>query len=134
MTPHDVRRRLVREWLHKADADLGLAQHLLTEDAAYPNAIAFHSQQAAEKYLKAFLVSCDISFPKTHDLAVLLDLTQPAHADLAESLQDVIVLSPYGVGLRYPGHRPDATSDEARQAVALAQKVRDAVLRALPST
>lgn len=134
MTPHDVRRRLVREWLHKADADLGLAEHLLAEGAAYPNAIAFHSQQAAEKYLKAFLVSCDISFPKTQDLAALLDLTQPAHANLAESLQDVIVLTPYGAGLRYPGDRPDATSDEACEAVAHAQKVRKAIHDALPQT
>jgi len=134
MTPHDVRRRLVREWLHKADADLGLAEHLLTEGAAYPNAISFHSQQAAEKYLKAFLVFCDISFPKTHDLGVLLDLTQPAHADLAESLEDVIVLTPYGVQLRYPGDRPDAMSDEARQAVTLAQKARDAIRDALSLT
>jgi HEPN domain-containing protein len=132
MKPRDAKRKLLGEWLHKADADLDLAEHLLSDNVVYPDAIAFHCQQAAEKYLKAFLVSCGVGFPKTHDLGELLDLIQPVQAALAESLQDVIVLTPYGVDLRYPGDRPEATAQEARDAVALARKVRAAVHDALP--
>jgi predicted nucleotidyltransferase len=36
-----------------------------------PNALSFHCQQCAEKYLKAFLVSKNVKFPKTHDLLEL---------------------------------------------------------------
>src|SRR4030042_4183980 len=116
MTPRKAgKRRLLTQWLHKADTDLSLAEHLLSEDAAYPNAIAFHSQQASEKYIKAFLVWHEIDFPKTHDLEELLNVVRPVHAALAESLRDVIVLTPYGVELRYPSDRPDATPDKAHK-------------------
>ena len=50
MKPHEEAvRRVVAEWLRKADADLALASHLLGEGSLFPSAVAFHSQQAAEK-------------------------------------------------------------------------------------
>jgi HEPN domain-containing protein len=132
MRPHEeVRRKLLAEWLRKADADMDLAEHLTSEGAAFPNAILFQCQQAAEKYLKAFLTSHQVAFPKTHDLQELLDLVQTVNTDLATSLSDVIVLTPYGVELRYPGDRPDATPDEALKAIELARKVRESVFNAL---
>lgn len=132
MKPPDiVKRKVVSEWLRKAEADFELADHLLTERATFRNAVVFNSQQAAETYLKALLVSHQVAFPKTHDLEQLLDLVMTVDADLSESLREVIVLTPYGVELRDPGNRPDATSDEAREAVQLASKVRNAVLKHL---
>jgi HEPN domain-containing protein len=106
---------------------ISMADHLLAEGMTFPNAIAFHSQQAAEKYLKAFLVWHQVAFPKTHDLEEILDVVETIDAGLAASLRDVIILTPYGVELRYPGDRPDATPDTAREAVELARKVKDAV-------
>ncbi|MBI4832214.1 MAG: HEPN domain-containing protein [Candidatus Lindowbacteria bacterium] len=132
MRPHDdVRRKLVAEWLRKANADMDLAEHLTAEGTAFPNAITFQCQQAAEKYLKAFLTSHQLAFPKTHDLEELLDLVQTINSDLAAYLRDVIVLTPYGVELRYPGDRPDATLEEAHRAIELARKVRESILDAL---
>lgn len=132
MRPPDViKHRVVREWLRKAEADFELAKHLLAERALFWNAVVFNCQQAAEKYLKAFLAWHQVAFPKTHDLEQLLDLVMTVDADLSESLRDVIVLTPYGVELRYPGDRPDATSDETRDAVQLASRVRDAVMKHL---
>lgn len=135
MTPHEAaKRKVLAEWFRRADDDLGLAEHLLDESLLYPNAIAFHSQQSAEKYLKAFLVWHEIPFPKTRDIKTLLDLIRPVDAALAGALQDVIVLASYGVELRYPGDRPDAMPEDVREAVALAQKVRKAIHYALPLT
>ena len=132
MTPHETaKRKVLAEWLHKAGADLALAEHLLDESAPYPSAIAFHSQQAAEKYLKALLVWRETLFPKTHDLQLLLNLIRPSDAALAESLQETIALTPYGAEMRYPRDRPDPTAEQACEAVALAQKVRRAVCAAL---
>ncbi len=125
--PEEIKRKVMAEWVRKADADFDLAEHLLAEGSNFLNAIAFHSQQAVEKYLKAFLVWHQIPFPKTHDLEELLDLVETVEAGLAESLRDVIVLTPYGVEVRYPGDRPDATPETAPQAVQLARQVRDAV-------
>ncbi|MFH0962531.1 MAG: HEPN domain-containing protein [Planctomycetota bacterium] len=134
MTPHEAtKRKVLAEWLHKADDDLGLAKHLVDQSLLYPNAIVFHSQQAAEKCIKALLVWREIPFPKTHDFKVLLELIRPTDATLAESLRDVVVLTSYGVEPRYPGDHPDATPQEAQEAVALALKVRKAVYDVLPS-
>lgn len=133
MKPLDeVRLRILAEWLRKANADIELAEHLLSEDAIFPNAMAYHCQQAAEKYLKAFLTCHQVAFPKTHDIGQLLDLVEAIDNRLASSLRDVIVLSPYGIELRYPGDHPDVTSDEAREAVRSARKVRESVMKCLP--
>jgi len=134
MKPREqAKRRILAQWLRKADADMSLAEHLVSEGVNFPSAITFHCQQAAEKYLKALLTWWDIEFPKTHVLAKLIGLVETRDAALATSLLDAVVLTAYGVELRYPGDRPDATPDEAREAVDLARKVRDAVLPLLPA-
>jgi len=126
--PDKVKCQILAEWLHKAEADMDLAEHLIAEETHFYDAVAFHCQQAAEKYLKAFLVWYEIDFPKTHDLEQLLDLIAAVNDSLTTELRDVIVLTPYGIELRYPGDRPEATPSEARQAIELARQVRSAIL------
>jgi HEPN domain-containing protein len=131
MPPEETVRKVVSEWLRKAENDLRLAEHLLSEGTLFPNAIAFHSQQAVEKLLKAYLSWKQIAFPKTHDLDELLDRIQTVNPGLAESLRDTIVLTPYGVELRYPGESPDATIEEAGEAVELARKAYGEIMTCL---
>jgi HEPN domain-containing protein len=56
------------EWITKAEGDFATAQREL-KAIDHPNydAVCFHAQQCAEKYLKAFLQEANIAFPKTHD-------------------------------------------------------------------
>jgi len=68
------------------------------------------------------LVSIGIRFPKTHDLAVLLELCLPRVASLEAIRDDLAVLNPYSVQLRYPGL--DATQEEAKTAVQTMKRVR----------
>lgn len=117
---------MVREWLEKADKDLALATHLLNENAPFPEAIAFHAHQAAEKYLKGLLVYLQIEFSKTHNLGKLLDLISAKNPSLAGSLEEITVLNPYAVEFRYPGPL-DITLEDAQKAVQLAAKTGDAV-------
>ncbi len=131
--PEQTKRRILADWLGKADMDMDAAEVLLQRNPPLLYPSCFHSQQAAEKYTKAFLGWHEVSFPKTHDLEELLDLVETVDRELAESLRDVIVLTPYGVELRYPGDQPDATPAEAREAVELARTVRDAVMKRLPA-
>jgi len=129
-----IRRQLVSQWVHKAGQDLRAAETLLAEEPPLLYPSCFHSQQAAEKYLKAFLVHNQVDFPKTHDIQELLDLAEPINSALADSLQSVIVLTEYAVEVRYPGGLFEPDSDEAKAALALGEKVRDAVVRALRLT
>jgi HEPN domain-containing protein len=91
----------------------------------------FHAQQAAEKYLKALLTWHQIEFPKTHAIEQLLDLVKQADAETASSLRDAVALTPYGVDIRYPGDQPEPSLEEARDAVEVARRVRDAVTNRL---
>ena len=95
MPPKKGMSKVLAEWLGKASKDLAVAERLSLDDVPFCDAITFHCQQAAEKYLKALLVFNDIEFPKTHDLEILLNLVATTNSDLAGSLRDVIVLTPY---------------------------------------
>lgn len=134
MTPHDdTKQAIVWQWIHKAQTDITLAEHLVAETESFWSPIAFHSQQAAEKYLKALLVWNDIGFPKTHDLGKLLKLMEEFNSELAAELHEAAFLTPYGVEVRYPADRPEASPEDARNALALARKVRDSVMDLIPS-
>lgn len=65
--PEVVKDEFTREWVRKAEIDFKTADHLCRSSAEFAGGAAFHSQQAAEKYLKAFLVWHQIEFQKTHD-------------------------------------------------------------------
>jgi HEPN domain-containing protein len=93
--------------------------------------LGFHCQQAAEKYLKVFLIHHQVNIPKTHDIVEILDLIAKVAPSLAQSLRELRALNPYGVDIRYPGDIPELTLPEAEHAVELAGKARDAILTAL---
>ena len=64
----------IRAWVEKANNDLKNAELVLAardENCPY-DTVCFHCQQAVEKYLKAFLVHQDISFPRSHNLSDLV--------------------------------------------------------------
>jgi len=66
--------------------------------------VCFHTQQCAEKYLKARMEEAGLPIPKMHDLDVLLNQLlplEPLWAALRPALQ---TLADYAVDFRYPGH------------------------------
>src|SRR3989338_11681090 len=91
-------------WITKAEADFEAARTLArSRKKGLPDPVCYHSQQCAEKYLKAYLISRRVKFPKTHDLEKLLDLVC-GFDPLAEALRDQArFLNPYSVTARYPG-------------------------------
>jgi HEPN domain-containing protein len=129
----EVAKDLARQWWAKAEQDYGLAEHLLAEEAPYLEAIGFNCQQASEKYLKAFLTSRQVAFPRTHNLGELLDLVATVDPVLAGSMGTITALNPYAVGYRYPAELPDVTPQDARAAFDVASRVRAAVLPLLQS-
>ncbi len=127
----EVIRKLVSDWAHKADMDIKAAATLLSQDPPLLYPSCFHSQQAAEKYLKAYLTRRQVAFPKTHSIRELLNLVKTVDKELAAELLPAAVLTPYGVDVRYPGDIPEPTHSQAEDALALAESVRDAVVKAL---
>ena len=114
---------LVREWLEKAVHDYQGALILFRKkkNPIY-DIVCFHCQQCAEKYLKAFLVSCKKAFHKTHDLAKLRELVVSMDGTFG-LIDDVLrILNPYSVDIRYPGDEPDRK--EADRAVKAMKEIR----------
>lgn len=92
----------------------------------------FHAQQAVEKYLKGFLAFAEQPIPRTHNLEELeaVCATLSPRPDL--STVDLSELTPYAVQLRYDFEFwPDP--ETAEHAVEVAERVRAAVLTALPA-
>lgn len=120
----------VQEWTRKAETDLRAAVHLLSLQQEDYFVVAFHAQQASEKFLKAVLVRYQIPFPKTHDIDKLLDLLNHVAPELKEKLAFAGDLTPFGIEFRYPD-QPAVDEESARWAVETAQFVRDTVMEHL---
>lgn len=118
----DVLRK-VRQWAERADEDLRMARYALTmEDAPY-RLIAYHAQQCAEKYLKAYLVAEGIDFPYTHNIARLLELCNE-HGGAMKDLADAEELTPFAVTARYPGEDEEVSRNDANRVLDIADHVR----------
>jgi HEPN domain-containing protein len=121
---------LVRGWLEKARRDLVIAEKELASASPFTDIVCFHAQQAAEKYLKAYLVWHGISFPKTHALEDLALLAAQQDADYLTLKDTVVVLTPYAVEARYPEF-DEPLLDDAERVVQIALHVQSLVLRKL---
>ncbi len=112
---------LASTWLHYARGDLAMAER--TNDPRIPLAyLCFHAQQAAEKGLKAVLISRRVHFPKTHSIEFLIGLLPPdigRPPDLIASID----LGEYAADMRYPGVGEDISEEEYRVALCVAKAV-----------
>ena len=119
MNPYEDARR----WLIFAEQDLRTAE--LTLSSEIFNQVCFHSQQCAEKCLKACLAAAGELLPRTHHIAELLGQL-PAEAKAAvdgleDSLRD---LDQYYILTRYPdalpGSLPEGLPEKSHAVSALA--------------
>ncbi|MCX6226052.1 MAG: HEPN domain-containing protein [Bacteroidia bacterium] len=63
-------KQLTKEWLKAAGDDL-IAIESLIDNPILTSIVAFHSQQAIEKSMKAVIEEFDIAFIKTHSIQTL---------------------------------------------------------------
>lgn len=117
-------------WISYAEDDIGLARYAMKMPGSRPyRLIAYHAQQCAEKYLKAYLVYQDTDFPYTHDIGKLLKLCGSHH--WIEKLKETDKLTPYAITARYPGVDEIVTEEEALEALDMASMVRKTIRKAL---
>lgn len=114
-------KRATRPWVRKAERDFALAKKVETIHQ-FHDAVCFHSQQCAEKYLKAMLVEANVPVPKTHDLDRLLALVAPTNASLGVHRRGLLFLTSFAVDARYPGF--DASKRQATSALRWAERLR----------
>jgi HEPN domain-containing protein len=113
---------LTKKWMKKAENDIKAVEHLL--GSGVTDAICFHSQQAAEKYLKAFLVYNSIDFPKTHDISFLIEKCKTVNGEFDELYKvKADFLTEFGVDIRYPEEFYIPTEEEAKECFEISKKV-----------
>jgi HEPN domain-containing protein len=112
---------LVQRWLTYAKSDLELARVSLPESVLLET-LCYHSQQSAEKALKALLIAYSGDPPRTHNIGTLLDLLAK-HIDIPEEIRESAILTEYAVSTRYPGFVEPVEIDDYEFALALADRV-----------
>jgi len=128
MTPDELPRREAAKWLRQAAKDRNAAQVLI---GAEPSRSVFHSQQAAEKAVKAFLTFHQIPFRKTHNLTDLGSQCASVDPSLEALLREVADLTDHASAFRYPDSPYEPDADEAARALATATGLCDEIGRRL---
>lgn len=114
--------KTAQSWFTIAEDDLKYAKVGLKEDDFYA-LIAFHAQQAAEKYLKGYLVLQQQEPPRSHDLSQLVKLCEKIDSSFVEIKNEADLLSPFAVDTRYPVFYPSVEKQMAFEAVSAAEEI-----------
>ena len=110
-----------REWMNRAGGNLALAKNRIP--GVYLEDLCFYAQQAAEKAIKAVLITREIEFPYVHDLGSLLSLLEETGEPVPEAIRTAISLTTYATTTRYPNVGEPVAEREYREAITLAEAV-----------
>jgi len=120
---------LIGDWIDKADHDLGSAKLIFLHIPEYFDTIAFHCQQATEKYLKATLIYYGVDFQRTHNLVYLLDLLSQKMTLSDDTYDKAIILNGFSVQIRYPNKIIYLTKEELQLSIDITQEFRNLALQ-----
>jgi len=121
-------KRQVEDWLLLADKDLQAAGIIINDEYPLTNIVAFHCQQAIEKYFKALILEKGIPLIKTHDLIKLNGMINE-FKNLGIDEKKLMVLNEIYMDSRYPGDlglMPDGipTNEEAKEFIEYANEIK----------
>jgi len=114
----------VKEWFEIADRDLDSA-HLLNEAVRrHYEIICYHCSQAAEKYLKGYLVFHDIVPEKTHDLLKLNKMCANIDTNFQDLYDECKFLNTFATDIRYP-NKYEVTETDVNRAISAVEKIKN---------
>lgn len=121
----------IKEWIIKADHDLDSAKLIFLHIPDYFDTIAFHCQQAVEKYIKAILIYFEIDFQRSHNLIYLLDLLSKKLEISEDRYDKAILLNGFSVQIRYPDKTIFLSNEELATAIEIAQDFRAFAIKSI---
>lgn len=108
-----VKKPPYRHWLEEADKDFRYASwSLKSAEEDFYSFILFHFQQAAEKYLKAFIIFRKLPFKKIHELPQLVLMIKKVDKSFAKIDEHATFLNDFYVDTRYPVYWPTGHTRE----------------------
>lgn len=121
-----------KQWIAKAKNDLLNADNNLRSEEIPFDTVCFHCQQAAEKFLKAYLIANGNSYPISHDLILILEKILTLNTSAETLRDDLALLMPYAVEIRYPDDLFMPTEEDTKEAREAASRVMSWVQNAIP--
>jgi len=125
-------------WIFFADKDIQIAE-LAVDNAELSGEVTFHSQQAIEKYFKAFLAENKITIKKTHDLVELYTEIRKIkdmnlNEDMLQDIKDLYIEARYpsNVGLFQDGSLP--TIEDAKSYLDFAKSIASIIKNEIENT
>jgi len=117
------------KWLMLATEEFNYAVGDLSDSSLSSfSQTCYHFQQAAEKYLKAFILANNLSFRKIHNLVELAKLCASTSPDFKNIIDEAALLNPYYTDTRYPVHWPMIfMREDADKAKNAAEKIKKLV-------
>jgi HEPN domain-containing protein len=107
------------EWVTKAEGDFATAgRELRARKSPNYDAVCFHAQQCAEKYLKATLQDNEKHIPKIHNLIELMLLCEEMDGSFEFLRSDLVIMERFSVHVRYPGEIAEKEDAQATYAAA----------------
>jgi HEPN domain-containing protein len=123
---NNEQRKYLTQWIVKAEEDLLVVQQLMSSEIPVKGAVAYHCQQSAEKFLKAFMLFHDCEIPRTHNIEFLLE--QCAKIDRSFSMIEPGNLTDYGLELRYSGDFLEPSLTELETMISIVKDIRELTL------
>jgi HEPN domain-containing protein len=111
-----------KAWLVKARSDFKMAIAGEKDPETFDGAV-YHTQQCAEKALKAFLVFKKQPIRKIHDLGILLESCIGLSDDFIELKELVRELNPYATYFRYPDDEMMPAHEDVSAAIQAAREI-----------
>jgi HEPN domain-containing protein len=115
----------IKQWFEKADHDIIAAHRLIEITPVILDNACFHCQQAAEKYLKAYLLYKRHRIKKIHFVSQLQ--VSCAEFDKEFAIIDLKNLDLFAVDARYPDDSIVPTLDEAKEYLRIAEDIKELV-------
>jgi HEPN domain-containing protein len=104
-------------WLIKAMNDLKSAEKLIEGYEPILDTAIYHTQQCAEKALKAYISYKQQPVIKTHDLELLVEISSSFDKSFNALYEDTEILNPYDTEFRYPDAILEPDMEDVRDAI-----------------
>lgn len=111
----------------KASHDLESAKRLASEPSPLTDTAIYHTQQCAEKALKAYLAWQGQELEKTHDLKTLLKLCSKFDQSFKRLVVEANFINPFATMFRYPGNELFPDAETVAEAMLAAARIYDLV-------
>jgi HEPN domain-containing protein len=114
-----------------AGRDISALRGMLDKSVFADEIFGLHTQQAAEKLLKAWLALMGEVYPLTHNLELLLDILQERGV-ATEQFRSLVEYTPFAGRIRYGAGDPSDGQLDRIVALKRIEALREQVMRRLP--